>query len=153
MEDNNIYKHRRATYEKALSIIHAVNMADNALTQIGIVLDYDDGQTPIGAAMGILLKNPEEIVCEALDLTLRTEEAHYSGEEGRLIPIPIDVYYPSDGDLTFSITYDELWTMIGKAAEEPVFAERLWACFADKDKESLEFLKQASASGWAILEK
>ena len=67
MENNNIYQHRRATYEKALSIIHAVNMADNALAQIGITLDYNDDETPIGAAMGILLKNPEEIVCEALD--------------------------------------------------------------------------------------
>ena len=150
MKNKSVYQHRQATYQSALKIIHAVNRADDALVQLGITLNFDDDKTPIGAAMGVLLSSPKDIICEALDLTLRTEPAFYTGDDGRQIEIQLDIYYPDNGNTDFSISYEELMSMIDKAAESSVYAEKLWSCFADNNLEAQEWLQQAGAAGWPV---
>ena len=96
---------------KALSTVKAVNEVDSVLDKIGINLDFDDTEKPVGRAMGNLLTTPKEVACDALGLTLKTEKGYCTGAyKGQLLPIEVEVYYPDSDDentaIPFSITFE-----------------------------------------------
>lgn len=144
---------RSMIYGKALAIVKVVNKTDAALSEMGIDLEFDDTKKQMGKTMQVLFNNPKDIICDILGLELRSEKGYYKGEEGHLFPITIDIYYPRDakeGDLAFSITYEEMCDLIDKAADNLECAKRVWGCFVKKKEEDKEWLKKnCDVCGWA----
>ena len=144
---------RSLIYAKALAMVKVINNTDSMLRDIGLTLEFDDERKPIAKCMKVLFENPKEIVCEALGLELKTEEGYYQGMTGQLIPIVIDTYYPhncDEDDFEFSISYEAMWDLIDKAADNLDCAKKVWSCFVNKDREAQEWLKkECQAIGWA----
>ena len=129
----------KETYKKALEIIKEVNNVDNILQDAGIILGFDDRKKPVERLMSVLFSNPKQIACEALGLVLRTE----SGKcESYIFPIDIDVYYPENGDINFSILFENMWDMLDKLAKDEEAAEKAWDCFVNGSKESRTWLAE-----------
>lgn len=86
----NDKKIRKRIFMKALSTVKAVNEVDSVLDEIGINLDFDNTEKPVGRAMGNLLTTPKEVACDALGLTLKTEKGYCTGAyKGQLLPIEV----------------------------------------------------------------
>lgn len=119
----NDKKIRKRIFMKALSTVKAVNEVDSVLDEIGINLDFDNTEKPVGRAMGNLLTTPKEVVCDALGLTLKTEKGYCTGAyKGQLLPIEVEVYYPDSDDentaIPFSITFEGMWDLLDLAAKD-----------------------------------
>lgn len=140
-------------YAKSLAMVKIINNTDSMLRNIGLTLEFDDDRKPIAKCMKVLFENPKEIVCESLGLELKTEEGYYQGMKGQLIPIVVDVYYPhncKEDDFEFSISYEAMWDLIDKAADNLDCAKKVWSCFVNKDREAKEWLKkECKVTGWA----
>lgn len=144
---------RSMIYGKALAMVKVINKTDAAFRDMGVNLEFDDEKKPIGKTMRVLFNNPKEIVCDILGMELRSENGYCKGPEGHLFPIALDVYYPKDakeGDINFSITFEEMWDLIDKAAEDLECAKKVWGCFVNRKEEDKEWLKnKCNVGGWA----
>lgn len=144
---------RQSIYAKTLAMVKVINNTDSKLREAGVELDFDDERKPAAKFMKVLFENPKDIICAVLGLELRTESGYYRGMEGHLIPITIDVYYPIDNNaenFNFSISFESMWDLIDKAADNVECAKRVWNCFINKNKEDKEWLKkECKVTGWA----
>lgn len=127
----------KETYKKALEIIKEVNNVDNILQDAGITLGFDNENKPVDRLMNVLFLNPKDIACEALGLVLRTKPEKC---KSNIFPIDIDVYYPENGDVKFSILFENMWDLLDKLAEDEEAAEKTWDCFVNGSKESRAWL-------------
>ena len=135
-EEKNI---RKKIYVKTLSMIKEINKTEQLLHNIGINLEFDDTSKPIAKTVETLTNNPREIICEALGLTLKAETANFSNSN---ISFDIDIYYPQDNtaENDFSITFEAMWDLIDKAADNVQCAIKVWDCFVEKKESAKERL-------------
>ena len=155
----NDKKIRKRIFMKALSTVKAVNGFDSALVEIGIDLNFDNNEKPVGQAMENLLPAPKEVTCDALGMILKTEKGYCIGTyKGQLFPIELEVYYPDSDDenitIPFSITFEGMWDLLDRAAEDSLCASNVWECFVNKDVAAKEWIKNVCGiTGWGEAEK
>ena len=155
----NDKKIRKRIFMNALSTVKAVNEVDSVLDKIGINLDFDDTEKPIGRAMGNLLTTPKEVACDALGLTLKTEKGYCTGAyKGQLLPIEVEVYYPDSDDentaIPFSITFEGMWDLLDLAAKDTACAAKVWDCFVNRDTEAKKWIKNVcDITGWGEVDE
>ena len=155
----NDKKIRKRIFMKALSIVRAVNEVDSVLDKIGINLDFDDAEKPVGRAMGNLLTTPKEVACAALGLTLKTEKGYCTGAyKGQLLTIEVEVYYPDFDDentaIPFSITFEGMWDLLDLAAKDTACAAKVWDCFVNRDTEAKKWIKNVcDITGWGEVDE
>lgn len=155
----NDKKIRKRIFMKALSIVRAVNEVDSVLDEIGINLDFDDTEKPVGRAMGDLLTAPKEVACDALGLTLKIEKGYCTGAyKGQLLPIEVEVYYPDSDDesaaIPFSITFEDMWDLLDLAAKDTACAVKVWDCFVNRNAEAKKWIKNVcDITGWGEVDE
>ena len=88
----NDKKIRKRIFMKALSTVKAVNEVDSVLDEIGINLDFDNTEKPVGRAMGNLLTKPVFPTVinarEIISVDLGLKEFGVFGNLEESIPIP-----------------------------------------------------------------
>lgn len=147
MERKNIKK----VYGKVLNLIGIANRIYDILEKVGLCIDFDDENKPLSKYFRSIMEEPKEIVCDLLGLELKVEDGFYEGvDKYHLHPITLDVYYPDDGDINFSIVYDAMIDLLDIASKDANCALKVWDCFVDKKVEAKEsLLTDYHVSGFA----
>ena len=110
---------------KALSIVRAVNEVDSVLDKIGINLDFDDAEKPVGRQ---LLPIEVEVYSPEFD------------DENTAIP--------------FSITFEGMWDLLDLAAKDTACAAKVWDCFVNRDTEAKKWIKNVcDITGWGEVDE
>ena len=143
---------RKEIYTKALRALHAVNQIDNAFSDIGINLLYDDSSA-IGISVSTLMSESQEIAFLALNVELRQEKGYIANN--RDLQVTIETFYPESGNPDFSMTCDGMYELITQAAEDQELAGNVWKCFVDNDGDAKSWIqsKCPNVLGWPLTEK
>lgn len=129
----------KSIYMKALKLIAATNQMYDVFEEIGITIDIDNADKPFSKQYMEMMQHPQDIACEALGLHGVEEEGHYGPDN--MYPMTIYSQYPEDGDVEFSITDESIMDLLTKASTDAVCAGLVWKCFAEKDKNAKQTLK------------
>lgn len=140
-----IENRNHAIFDEAVEIYAQVLIADLTLTELGIDINFDNDKTVFGSFINTMYNSPYKIAAAALGMELKTESMDFERKVGVPYQCEIEIYYPADGNVDFSITEEGLYDLIHDAAEaagsgEYELRDNIWLCFTKHDEEAKEWI-------------
>lgn len=133
----------RRSYDAAFEIMRAQESVANALENIGLRFEYEDGV--VGKAFNTFLNSADTIIIESLGLHERTE-ATTCTISGERYPITLERLYTEENNPDWSITADDMCEFFYQARDNETLQDLMWKAMVEKNEDAKKELNATMKS-------
>ena len=139
----NNNENRKELFMQTFQMMQKKEDLDNAFCKLGFEVEYESGT--YGKFSNDCINYYDQVLLWLLGLHVETEKvkmnpsklATFFGDEADL-----EVLYPEDRNVDWSITYDDWFSLTGEAREDPAMQEMIYHAFINRDENMKEVLNK-----------
>lgn len=134
-------ENRKELFMQTFQMMQRKENLDNAFCKLGFEVEYDSGT--YGKFSNDCVNYYDQVLLWLLGLHVEIEKvkmkpsklATFFGDE-----MDLEVLYPEDRNIDWSITYDDWFALTGEAREDPEMQEMIYNAFVNRDENMREAL-------------